>query len=188
MSSRKPPSAADLPHKLRATLESAEQVRGDWITALRRWREAVREDPLVIWRTPAVRIAVFVILAVVAFFGARWAIPTFTPAAGGRNFEKATDTATIFVACTRPDCLDQRSVKLPMDPANWKERWPLACEKCGQKSVYRAQRCAECRRFFATAPGAPAGCPHCAAKKAASSKPAKGPTSRPTGDDSEDGW
>lgn len=188
MSSKKPPSAVDLPHKLRATLESAEQVRGDWITALRRWREAVREDPLLIWRTPAVRIALFALLAVVLFLFARWAIPTFTPAAGGRNFEKATDTATLFVACSRTECLDQRSIRLPMDPSTWKERWPLTCEKCGQKSVYRAQRCAECRKFFATAPEGPPGCPHCAAKRAASVKPTREATSRPTGDDAEDGW
>lgn len=174
---RRLPSFADLPNRVREGLAG---LPARW----REWREGFRADPAILWRTPVLRVAALVALLLAAGLTLRWAIGLLAPGGRGQVFEQPTPWATLYVACTHPDCRAAYTTQQPMDF----KAWPLKCERCGRPTVYRATRCPACRQWFASVPGAPATCPRCAEKTAAP-QPAELPR-RPsaTGDDSEDPW
>ncbi|MGD8451691.1 MAG: hypothetical protein PVJ57_07715 [Phycisphaerae bacterium] len=177
MSTDRRSQLADLPDRIR-------ERTANWPEDFRRWRAEVREDPSLFWRTAAVRITLWIILGVVAIVAARWLTHALTPPAGPGDFEKATSTATIYVGCTNPACQAAYQVKVPMDF----DAWPMKCEHCGQESAYRAKLCPKCRQWYATAPGEPAECPHCAARRAANAPPPPKETGPQNPDDEEDPW
>ena len=168
---------AGLPHRVREFLE-------DWPARRRHWRQTLRDDPSLLWRHPAVRIGGLVVAGVCVLLLIHWAITAFTPRGSASLFAKPTPWATLYVACTNPSCRAWYTTQQPMDF----KAWPLTCEKCGQTTVYRAEHCKVCRKWYAVPPGAPATCPLCAEKKAAKQRAA--PASKPTGnpDDAEDPW
>ena len=170
------PSLANLPHKLRQNI-------AEWPVKLRQWRSELREDPTLFWRTPLVRVGLWVSLGIVAIVVASWLTSALTPRGGG-EFREPTPMATLYVACTNPDCRATNTVELPMDFGDW----PLKCDKCGQESVYRAHLCPTCKHWFATAPGEPPECPFCAAKRAAAQPVEPAPTGPVNADDEEDPW
>lgn len=171
-------SLSDLPHLIREYLEALP-------LRVRAWRDRVRQDPSALWRSPAVRIALWIILGVLTYFAVATLIRMLTPGpARGDTHEVATPTALLRVACTRTSCLHAATIERPRSFRDW----PVRCDACGSEAMYRARACPECRRWFATAPGAPDACPHCAARKqAVPVRPASeaAPTSS---DDEEDGW
>lgn len=166
----------DLPHAVREYLVELP-------VAWRRWREDLSNDHTLFWRTPAVRIALWILLGVALLIGLRSLISFFAPAGAGRDFTAATPTATLYVACTNPQCLHTEAVQRPMDFKDW----PLTCTACGVESVYRASLCDRCRNWYAVAPGKPDLCPACAARdaKAAPVVEQVGPKNP---DDEEDDW
>jgi hypothetical protein len=176
MSDRRLPTLADIPHQIRAQLA---QLPTQWRT----WREGFRDDPWAFWRSPFTRIPLYIALGAAVLATLTWGTKLLVPNIPGQ-FQHATPWATLYVACTNPACQATYSTQQAKDF----DQWPLVCEKCGQPTVYRAQRCPECRHWFAVAPGQPHACPFCAARKAAQQP--KEPLRRPsaTGDDVEDPW
>jgi hypothetical protein len=147
------------------------------------YREAVKEDPARLLRSPIVRIGGWIVLGLAVVLVVQWMVSGLTPAAG-RGVEAPTPYATVYVACTNPACRAAFTARVERDFRDW----PLSCEKCGQKSAYRAGRCATCRSWFATAPGQLPTCPECDRRKAADAP--KQATTQESGDrdDAEDPW
>ena len=178
MSHHRLPSLPDLPHRVRESL-------ADWPTRFRQWRDDLRKDPSLLWRTTAVRILLWLALGTALLVGLRSGINALTPGVRGVHVEEPTPYATLYVACTNPACRHQFVSKQPMDF----DDWPLTCPKCGQPTVYRAQLCPVCRQWFATAPGQPAECPFCAERQKATDEPERiGPELPTNPDDAEDPW
>lgn len=170
------PSAADLPHRVR-------QFLADAPAAWSRWRRDLAANPALLWRTPAARLAAWVVLGAAIIILARVGVAVLSPGASGSAFVEPTRTATLYVACTNPECLRSAIVQQPMNF----DGWPLTCAACGAPSVYRARLCPTCRSWYATIPGKPPICPACAA--ASARPPPDAQTKRPTDpDDEEDDW
>lgn len=159
--------------------QSIAQTAADWFR---------RRDPDAGGLLTGLRLPIRLLLIVAAggalFAGLYFAIRSIAPRGADANFESATATATLFVACTNAACRHQQVSRQPMDFAGW----PLNCEKCGQKTVYRAQLCGRCRTWIAHAPGEASECWKCAELRAATQprKVKKAPSANP--DDEEDGW
>ena len=175
MSDNRLPSAAELPHQAR---EAILGFKGRFHA----WQAELKDDPTLLWRTPAVRIGLYLILGIALLLSVRWA--THSLAGAGAGADPARKMATVFVACTNPECLKSGSARVAMD---FKE-WPLKCETCGQLTVYRATICKTCRNWYAVGPSGPEGCPFCR-KKAEANKPTTKPKAKTANsDDAEDGW
>lgn len=153
-----------------------------WPAQFRQWREELRHDPTLLWRTAAVRVGFWLLLGIGALLGASWLSRALVPRAGG-GFEEATPLATLHVVCTNAACRKQFTTRQPMNFADW----PLTCPDCNQLSVYRATLCSTCGTWFAVAPGGPSGCPACAAR-AAPPPPPPAPEQPKNLDDLEDPW
>jgi hypothetical protein len=170
------PSLANLPHRFRERIES---LPDDWRT----FREQLQANPAAIWESPVVRFGGLAILLILAGWALTWLVGGLTPG-GSAARDEATPWATVYVACTNPECQAAYQTTCPMEF----DDWPMTCEKCGQETVYRATRCGQCRKWYAEAPGTATGCPHCAARKARQQADAPARRERPTGDDAEDPW
>jgi len=167
---------AELPHRIREWMAR-------WPADLRDWRADLRHDPGLLWRTPVIRVGLFMLGGVALIAGARWLAVALVPG-GATAFEQATPYAILYVACTDPACRASYTTQQPRDLRNW----PLVCEKCGKKAVYRAQVCPDCGGWFATAPGRSAECQFCEQRRAAT-RPATDVQTKPINpDDAEDPW
>jgi DNA-directed RNA polymerase subunit RPC12/RpoP len=168
------PTAAEVPHRVR------EHV-ADWPRACRQWWLDFKTDPLLLWRTPLVRISLWCLLGIavllLAHFGGNW-VSTADPAA----FTEPTQTAILYVACTSSTCGHAFRSEQALDFNDW----PLTCPQCAGATAYRAELCGRCRRWFATPPGADTACPHCRQKT--TPKVAEEAAAPPNPDDAEDPW
>lgn len=172
-----PPNLGELPHQIREHLQA---VPERW----RAFRDRLRDDPGAVLHSPVVRVAALILLGLLLLLLAGWLVRGLTPPGPAGMAEEATPWAMLYVACTKPNCLASAAIKCARDF----DDWPVECEKCGEKSAYRAQPCAKCGRWFAAAPGHTAACPHCAREVA---KPQVAPAqTMPAGrsDDDEDPW
>ncbi|MCG3127716.1 MAG: hypothetical protein CHACPFDD_02586 [Phycisphaerae bacterium] len=170
-----------MPPKLTATwrerlTDHAQRAVADYS----RWRADLRDDPTLVWRTRPIIFAITGIVLIGIAFGIQALANHWVAAASGsRVFEKPTPTATVYVACANPNCLDAAVLQLPM---NFRA-WPLPCATCGGASVHRAELCKSCRTWYAASQGP---CPHCTAKAAPPKTLTPRKPSKPG--DSEDGW
>jgi hypothetical protein len=170
------PSLAELPQRVR---EGLAELPARW----RRWREGLRDDPARLWYSPVVRIAALIVLAICGLLVAHWLAQSLVPGGPVSHLEEGTRWATLYVSCTNPACRAHYSTQQARDF----KAWPLKCEKCEQETVYRATRCAECRRWYAVPPDGPQGCPFCAEKAAQKPKETPRAPSKKS-DDAEDPW
>lgn len=168
------PPSSKLPHLVR---EGANQAGA----TLNQWKAELRENPAQFLSSPLVRYPVYLLIAVALFFAVRFAIHAWTPAAAGRNFEQPTQTATLYAACSDAGCREAFKAAVPM---NWNGE-PLTCPRCKRQTGARAKLCDRCRGWYV--PGGTAGCPLCAERERAASRPARERPQR-SGDDAEDGW
>lgn len=171
-------SLAELPHRFRDELAA---LPGHW----RNWRENIKQDPAALWQGPISRLLLLALVGTALLLGIRWLSTSLSALPPEMKNEEPTPFATLYVACTNPDCLAHYTTQQPMDFDNW----PLTCEQCGQPTVYRATRCPDCRQWFATTPDQPETCPHCTAReheRRESETPAIVP--REHSDDAEDPW
>ncbi len=176
MTERDPRFLSDLPHRIREQLQTLPELAHDWHARL-------RSDPGAVLRSPLLRLAGLLLLLIAAGGSLAWLAGAFTPAIDPGRIEAATPTATLFVACTNPDCLADAVVKQPRDFS----AWPLPCQKCGRPTVYRARQCPTCGGWFAAAPGQVPVCSLCArAARARESRPADAKPDKPP--DAEDWW
>lgn len=175
--SPKAPNLGELPHQIRERLQAAPER---W----RAFRDRLRADPGAVLHSPALRVVALILLGLLVLLLAGWFVRGLAPPGSAGITEQATPWALLYVACTNPKCLAATAIKCARDF----DSWPVKCEKCGERSVYRAQTCAKCGQWFAAAPGRTAACPHCARNVA---KPDHAPTQpKPSGrsDDDEDPW
>ncbi|MEP0847847.1 MAG: hypothetical protein HRF50_13630 [Phycisphaerae bacterium] len=174
MSSQSQPPLSELPHQVR---EKVENLGGSF----KDWKAEVHEDPSKLFRSMPIRIALWVVLGAAALFAVQFAIGLLAPPAASEADLKRS--ATLYVACTMPKCLETYTVQTDLDF----NAWPMSCRRCEQLSVYRAKLCRSCSRWYAVPPGRPDACPRCAAaSKPADDKPATSQSTDP--DDREDGW
>lgn len=148
------------------------------------WREAFRENPRVIWRSPAVRLGGLALLAIVIIMGVQTLIGALAPRSGVGGGGRYLQEATLYVACTNAACRASYTTQQALDFKGW----PLKCQKCGGASVYRASRCGVCRHWFASAPGAAHACPFCAEKAAEENAKRRDPNRSGRSTDPEDPW
>lgn len=104
--------------------------------ALRDWWEAVREEPVLAWETPAVRYAAYGTAGLILVLTLRWGISLFhVPTAG--TPEPRARTAHFDVICTSPDCgrhfLIERRFKF--------RGFPVVCSNCNHQTAAQALRC-----------------------------------------------
>ncbi len=177
MTDKRQRALSELPHRVRDEVQHLPD-------RLRDLREGFRKDPSVFLSSRLVRLGLVLLLAVLAIFVVNWFIGGLTPSTGAGRFEEPTPWATLYVACTNPDCLAHSNMQVTMDF----DQWPLTCEKCEQQTVYRATRCAVCRDWYAQQAGQADECPHCEVR--AHQRAAEQTPDRPqqTGDDAQDPW
>lgn len=176
MSDKRGHRLSDIPHQVRDHLQGLPDRLEDM-------REGLREDPLALFRTPAVRVTGLIVIGIVVILLIKWFVEGLQPT-GSLAFQEATPYALLYVACANPDCRAAYTTRQPMDF----DSWPLTCEKCGQPTVYRATLCKTCGHWFAVPPGTPAACPHCAQQTATAPAEQTHPTSGTRTDDDEDPW
>lgn len=149
----------------------------------RQFRADVREDPTLLWRTQPIRIAFWILVGLGLILFVRWLAVSITPTPSFPGEYEPTRTATLWVACTNPDCLKTSMHTAPMDF----NAWPVACEHCGNPSAVRAVRCPLCRSLMPPAEGDSSGpCVRCATPVRKTAAPVASRPSDP--DDREDGW
>jgi hypothetical protein len=126
----------------------------------RQWRADLSKDWTLIYRNP-VGAGGFVMIGVVLGVILLRALFSMIPAGPftGRG-EAEPQYAILHVACFDSACLTAYDVRKPLDFRGW----PLECEQCKKKSVYRARLCRDCKRWYAVTPDH-IDCPHCAVQR-----------------------
>lgn len=152
------------------------------------WVEDIRKDPALFFSPMPVRIATWIIGAIIILILVRVGVATFAPTKAGTEFEAATAEASIMVACTNRGC---NKTYMAHPEIGFKD-WPMTCTTCANPTVYRATLCRSCRTWFARPPGSAPGCPFCD-ERAAQEKAARQAASKPTTrskdkHDEDDGW
>ena len=175
MSQERHPQLGDLPDQIR---EQSAEVR----RSFSEWWKAVQADPALLWSNTAVRIVLWIVFGLCAMLIVYIVTHAFAPAPATSEAPKPPPTATLYVACANPSCLKSYTVERPMDFKDW----PIQCEKCAQRSVYRAILCPECRHWYAVAPGHKRICPFCKPKDEPPKQEKKSGSGNP--DDDEDPW
>lgn len=96
----------------------------------------VREDPGVLWRTPAVRYATYLIAGLVLVWGVRGATAMLGPPVSTAPKPAAT-TADFHVKCSDVSCAHHFVIHREFGF----DEFPVECPKCGQASGGRARKC-----------------------------------------------
>jgi len=129
---------------------------GEWVEALRgqfprarhivkEWIDACREEPGLIWATPAVRYITYVVVGALLLVITSFTSSLLEPAAPAAAGPLAT-SADFYVICRNPECEHHFMVNKPFRF----DDFPVTCPKCRQKTGARAQRCnsEHCRGFW----------------------------------------
>ena len=177
MNERRFSALADLPHAIRRQWT-------DLPVNYRQWRDDLKADHSLFWRTTAVRIGLWILLGVAVLIGLRALMGISGFSAVGPLREEPTPLATLYVACTSPVCRHPYVSRQAMDFNDW----PLKCPQCEAESVYRAHLCPECREWYAIAPQTPGACPTCADRAAARAPSDDDSAKSSNPDDDEDDW
>jgi hypothetical protein len=102
---------------------------------LREWADACREEPVLIWQTPAVRYTVYSIGALVIILILRGAVGLLEPK--GVSHQPRAATANFDVICDNAECQHtfaiQRKFKF--------RKFPVTCPHCNERTGQRALRC-----------------------------------------------
>ena len=142
---------------LRKQVPVVRQNVADWITA-------VREEPRLLWETPAFRITTYVIGGLAVILTAGWLASSLVPPPPSGAKPIAT-TADFHVTCANPECHHHFVVHRRMGF----RKFPIICSRCNQKSGMRARRCNSdtCRGRWIPdrQPDGSATCPFCGERK-----------------------
>ncbi len=116
-----------------------------WIGAVREWAptvrprlvewwEVIRENPVLIWQTPAVRYSVYGLGLIVAVLVLQWGASLLLPPQMVGS--EPARTAQFHVLCSNPSCghhfVIERKFKF--------KDFPVQCPKCHQQTGHRAVR------------------------------------------------
>ncbi len=100
------------------------------------WRDQVREEPELIWQTPAVRYVVYGLGAMMTVWGVTFAIALITPPPPKGAREQAT-TADFHVVCTDAMCHHHFVMRREFGF----DDFPVQCPKCQKQSGQSARPC-----------------------------------------------
>ena len=141
---------------------------GQWIAAIREgwpsvrarfddWRDAVREEPVLIWQTSAIRYSVYGLGALIAVSLLIWAVEAVQPV----EVAPTAETADFHVLCTASGCGHHFVINEEFDF----DDFPVVCPKCQNKNGYRALHCVSktCRSRWVVPnkKNDELRCPHC---------------------------
>ncbi len=111
----------------------------EWLPTARQrgaeWVSVVREEPRVIWHTPAVRYGAYAVGGLVLVLTVRWAAGMLSP--GGGTAQPPATTASFDVVCSNPACRHHYKImrKFGYDD------FPVECAKCKQMTGRRGVQC-----------------------------------------------
>ncbi len=171
-------------------LDIIQEAWGRLRPRLRELPRAISERLRLSSRASAVRIGLWTLLVIGLLATVRWAVLAITAASTEPVPVKARRMTTIQVACVDPACRASFRTRQTVDFRDW----PMKCERCGALSVYRAQPCPACKRWFAVAPGQAAVCPFCPAGPPGATAQPRVPPAKPAAsqrartDDDDDPW
>ncbi|MCP4589189.1 MAG: hypothetical protein GY842_00455 [bacterium] len=122
-----------------------ESKLAQWIDALREgwpgirarfdeWVGAVREEPILIWQTTAVRYTVYGVVALIAFWAVTWGVDQLAPP----DAAPPAETADFHVLCTARSCGHHFIINEEFSF----DDFPVRCPKCKGETGGRALRCA----------------------------------------------
>jgi hypothetical protein len=111
----------------------------EWLPTVRirfgEWLDACREEPSLIWQTPAIRVMTYGVGAVLVYVIVSWLIGLMAP--GGPDPVPLAKTADFRVMCATPSCGHQFVIERKFNF----DDFPVKCAKCGQMTGERAMRC-----------------------------------------------
>lgn len=98
------------------------------------WAEACREEPVLIWHTPAIRYSTYAVGALIGL----WVVTSFVGMWAPKNVIPPARTADFHIVCTNTACRHHFVInrKFGFDD------FPVTCPKCKKETGERAVRCA----------------------------------------------
>ena len=99
------------------------------------WVERVREEPALVWHTPAVRYGTYTIGAMLVLWVGGALIGMMIPQPA--NARPRATTADYHVICMNPYCGKEFVIRKPFGF----DRFPVECPHCKQRTGERAVRC-----------------------------------------------
>lgn len=100
------------------------------------WLAAVREEPWLIWHTPAIRYATYGLCGLALVWIVTGAVGMLTPPPPPGAQPRAT-TADFHVVCTNPSCGEHFVINRKFGF----KAFPVKCIKCEQNTGYAARMC-----------------------------------------------
>jgi len=114
-------------------------VKDEWLpsrwTRFAEWRQAVREEPRLIWETANVRYAVYGLAGAVALVVVLTTLDSLVPTPPGAR--APARTADFHVVCSRAECRRHFVIHEKFGYS----RFPVVCPQCGKETGQRALRC-----------------------------------------------
>jgi hypothetical protein len=124
------------------------------------WFAAVREEPYLIWQTPAIRYAVYGVGGLMLVWIVTGIVSAMVPPPPAGAQPRAT-TADFHVLCTNPSCGEHFVINRKFGF----KAFPVKCIKCGLNTGYAARKCnsSTCRGRWVVPfkEEAVHKCPHC---------------------------
>lgn len=114
-------------------LEGFKAWRGNLRTRLGDWKDAVREEPVLIWQTTAIRYSVYAIAGCLGLSAILWGLSLFHPPQAA----PPAKTADFHVLCTNPSCGRHFVINRKFNF----DDFPVPCPVCKQKTGQQAMRC-----------------------------------------------
>ncbi|HNQ24627.1 MAG TPA: hypothetical protein PKK06_16205 [Phycisphaerae bacterium] len=154
--------AQERPNPIREWLTVARAHAPIWREHLGTWGRAVRENPRLLWETPAARYGLYAVAAVLLLWvGSAVANRLATPV--DPETRVAAATFDYHVICTNPECGQHFILRRPKSFSDF----PVRCPKCEQRTGMRALPCnsATCRGKWVVpqVQGSEQRCPQCGA-------------------------
>ncbi len=103
---------------------------------LEQWAQAVREEPALLWNTPAVRVATYVLGGLITLWMLTWAVNLAVPPQPASARPEAT-TADFHVICVNETCNHHFVVHREFGFRGF----PVVCPQCQQETGLAARRC-----------------------------------------------
>jgi len=129
MAQEKPSKLAEWVVAIRAHAPELRRAAGEWC-------EQVRDEPVLLWETPAIRYGVYGLCAMLLVACISFGIRMITPPAPAGAGPEAT-TADFHVLCAHPEC----GAHFVIHRKFGFSRFPVECPHCGRTSGQRAVPC-----------------------------------------------
>jgi len=154
--------AYERPNKFVEWYEAVREHAPAMRRAVKDWWGQVREEPWLIWETPAIRYATYGIGGLLIVWSVTFAIGLLTPPLPPNARPEAT-TADFHVICTDSSCHHHFVINRDFGF----DDFPVACPKCGKETGMAARMCNSptCRGRWVTPVDADGKrkCPECGA-------------------------